>query len=170
MADIFLFKGIKPKRLSSDAIWLELLNALRKEGRIQQRELRKTVSTWRNKPTFEFVIGIAKDGVRVATGPGGNKDAAQHWVWTNDGTKPHAIVARRAPRLRFQTGFVPKTRHGQFKSYRGRRFGPWTSPRAVWHPGTEARNWTEILQKRRKRPFTRAMIKAIQRGARKMAK
>lgn len=171
MSTVFVFKAIKPKKLKVDAIRLEILNALRAEGRDQKKELKKTVTGWRGeKPDFESLIGLERPpgGASVLTGPTGSTKAVNKWVWTDQGTKPHIIRARRVPRLRFQTGYVPSTTPGKFTSRRSRRFGPVVRPRAVRHPGTKARNWTTILQKRRRRPFTKRMIRAMQKGSKKV--
>jgi len=168
MSVVVSLKAIKPKPLRVDAIRLELLNELRKEGREQQKELKKTVATWRNKPNFESLVGLerkAGGSAIVVTGPTGNDAAVNHWVWTDQGTRPHTIQARRAPTLKFRTGFVAKTRPRRFTSRRGRRFGLWRSPVSVRHPGTKPREWTKLLAKKRKRPFDQRMGNAMKRGA-----
>jgi hypothetical protein len=171
MPTVFVFKAIKPKKMKVDAIRLEILGELRKEGTVQRKELRKTTSGWRGeKPKFESLVGLGRPpgGASVLTGPTGSTKAVNKWVWTDQGTRPHLIRARRAPRLRFQTGYVPSTTPKKFTSRRSRRFGPTVRPKVVRHPGTKARGWTELLSKRRKRPFTKRMIKAMQRGATKV--
>ena len=102
MGTVFEFKTIKPKKLNIDAIRLELLNELRKEGTVQKKELKKTVSTWKSKPGFESLISLSGGDASILTGPVGDTEAVQHWVWTDEGTKPHRITARRAPFLRFR--------------------------------------------------------------------
>lgn len=168
MSVVVSLKAIKPKPLKVDAIRLELLNALRKEGTAQRKELKKTVRTWRDKPRFESLVGLerkAGGSAMVVTGPVGSDKAVAHWVWTDQGTRPHTIVARRAPTLKFRAGFVAKTRPRRFSSRRGRSFGPWRSPRMVRHPGTKPREWTKLLAKKRKKPFDKRMQDAMKRGA-----
>lgn len=162
-----VFKSIKPKRLKVDEYRKQILNALRAEGAFQKKELEKTVRTWKHKPNFEFLIGLTYEDAMVVTGPTGDTFAVQLWEWTDQGTKPHTIRAKRAPALRFQTGFQAKTVRGSFRSRRSRRFGPWVRPKQVKHPGTRARLWSETLTKRRKRPFMRRMISAMQSAAKK---
>ncbi|MHC4620472.1 MAG: hypothetical protein ACYTEQ_22220 [Planctomycetota bacterium] len=172
MSEVFVIKGIRPKKLKVGAIRLELLNALRKEGTLHRKELAKTVATWTgDKPKFSSAISLAAGGpAEVLTGPEGSQKAVNKWGWLNDGTRPHTIAAKRGPTLAFrQGGFRAKTRPGKFRSGPGRRAtGPWRFPRKVRHPGTKARDWTGILTKRRRKPFTRSMIRAMQKGAQKV--
>ncbi len=167
MGVVIALKAIKPKKLQIDKMRMEILNELRKEGTLHKQELEKTVTTWKHKPQFESLIGLTGRDATVVTGPTGSDKAVQLWEWTDLGTKPHIIRARRAPALRFRTGYRAKTTPGQFSSGRSKRFGPWRRPLMVRHPGTEARGWSETLTKRRKRPFTRRMIRAMQRAASK---
>lgn len=172
MADsLFLVKGIKPARLRVTEVRQKILNALRAEGRDQRKVLEPTVATWKGeKPDFESLIGLergANGSASVLTGPTGSEKAVNKWVWLDLGTKAHIIRARRLPTLIFRVGgFVSKTRPGSFQSRGGRRAsGPRVRPRSVSHPGTKARGWSEMATKRRRRPFTRRMVKAMQVGA-----
>lgn len=167
MAVVVSIKQIKGKKLNVDAIRKEIENALEEEAKFHRKELEKTVRTWRDKPTFESLTDYGGGDLVVITGPAGSGSGAQHWVWTDKGTRAHPIVARRAPALRFRAGNIPKTAPGQFSARVGGRVGPWRRPRAVRHPGTKPRKWTEILSKRRRGPFTKRMIKAMQAGASK---
>lgn len=156
-----LVKGIKPKKLKAKQVRLNLLNALRAEGRIVKKELEKTTASWKGaKPTFTFAIGLDGTDAIVLIGPAGSTEGAQKWVWLDEGTRPHIIQARNAPNLVFQTTFTPKTKVKTFSSGPGNIAPPWRKTKKVRHPGIEAREWsTEIVKRRRKR-FTRNMIKA----------
>jgi len=92
-------KAIKPKPLRVDAIRLELLNELRKEGAVQRKELKKTVKTWRGEtPEFESLIGLerkAGGSAMVVTGPTGSKKAVSKWEWLNSGTRIRWAVMSR---------------------------------------------------------------------------
>jgi hypothetical protein len=169
VSTVFVFKAIKPKKLKVDEIRLEILNALRAEGRDQRQELEKTTQTWkREKPKFESLIGLERPpgGASVLTGPTGSDKAVNKWTWLNEGTKIRWALMSRDWRS--------KTTVGKFSSGPGRGGVVIAGRRAMTarnirpRPGIKARNWTTILQKRRRRPFTRRMIKAIQRGAAKV--
>lgn len=163
----FVLKEIKPKKLQVDAILKEIEKALKEEGEYHQKKLGPTVRTWKNKPRFTSETDTSGGNLAVLTGPTGDGDAVQHWVWTDEGTRPHIIRARRAPALRFRAGNIPKTAPKQFSSRVGGKVGPWRRPFSVRHPGTTPRLWSETLSKQRRGPFTKRMIKATQRGASK---
>jgi hypothetical protein len=158
-----LVKGLKPKRLKIKEVRLNILNALREEGKIVKAELDKTTATWKGaKPTFEIAIGLTGRDAIVLIGPAGNKEGAQKWVWLDEGTKPHPIVAKNAPNLIFRDGrgFTPKTKVKTFSSGPGANTGPWVKKKQVTHPGIEARQWSTEIVKRRKKRFTRSILKA----------
>ncbi len=158
-----LSKPIKPKRLNTAKVRQNLLNALRKEGKIIAKEFDKTTASWKGeKPKFEVLIGVERPpgSVTVLVGPTGTEKAVLKWVWNDQGTRPHVIRAKNVPRLIFKTGYSAKTKPGFFGSFPGGSFGPTVSKFQVNHPGTEARGWSELIVKRRRKKFTQAMIKA----------
>ena len=65
-----LVKTIKPKKLAIDQVRLNILNALREEGRIIAKEFEKTTRTWKGtKPKFEVLIGLDSKDAIVVVGP-----------------------------------------------------------------------------------------------------
>ena len=169
----WVVKRIKPQRLRVDKIRLEILNALRAEGRTQVKEYEKTTASWKGeKPAFESLIDLTYEDASVLTGPTGSARAVQKWRWLDEGTKPPrggVIVPRRKKWLRFRAGYRAKTSPRRFSSRGGGPFGDVVFAKRVRRrKGIKARLWTETLAKRRRKPFTRAMIKAMQRAASKM--
>jgi len=166
MTTVVAMKAIKPKRLKVDAIRLEILNELRKEGTVHKQELRKTVKTWRGeKPKFESLIGLTGQDTTVVTGPTGSEKAVNKWVWLDQGTRIRWALMSRDWRS--------KTTPRKFSSGRGSGRVVIAGRRAMQsrgirpRPGIKAREWSTLLTKRRKRPFTRRMIKAMKRAANK---
>ncbi len=156
-----LVKPIKPKKLAIDEIRLNVLNALREEGRIIAKEFEKTTQTWKGaKPKFEVLIGLTGKDATVVVGPTGSDKAVLKWVWIDQGTKPHKIRAKNVPLLKFRSGFSPKTLPNKIASFPSGSFGPFVSKKEVNHPGTEPRNFTKIVVKRRRKKFVDSMIKA----------
>jgi hypothetical protein len=156
-----LVKGLKPKKLRIDKVRLNILNELRAEGRIIKKEFEKTTTTWKGaKPTFKIAIGLTGQDAIVIVGPAGDTEGAQKWVWLDEGTKPHVIKAKNVPNLKFRTNFTPKTKVKTFSSRKGSIKPPWRSTPQVRHPGIEARDWTGEIAKRRRKPFTKRIIKA----------
>lgn len=164
---LFQIKGIRPKKLQVDSIRLELLNELRRQGKETEAEFAKTVATWNDKPKFESEISLSGGDAMVLTGPTGSDEAVQHFEWVDQGTKPHIIRPRRGRVLRFSSKFTPKTRKGWIGSQRGGPSGDPVYAPVVHHPGTQARELSEAIQKRRKKKFTEGMVDAMQRGAAK---
>ena len=166
MTVVIAMKAIKPKRLKVDAIRLEILNELRKEGTVHRKELNKTTATWKGeRPKMESLFGLSKGDATVVTGPTGSDKAVNKWVWLNDGTKIRWAL--------MSNDWRSKTTPRRFKSGRGRGRVVVAGKRYMLRhgipprPGIKAREWTVLLTKRRKRPFTRRMIKAMQRAAKK---
>ena len=165
---VIVFTPIIPKELNVSVFRLEILNALRKEGTVHRKELKRTVTTWDDAPRIESKVSLnKKNGASVQTGPTGSEDAVNHWIFTDEGTSPHLITARRAPSLRFQAGYTPRTRVGKFTSGQSRRFGAWRSPVTVRHPGTTAREWSKELSISRQRPFETRIRGAIEKAAKR---
>jgi len=160
-----LLKSIKPQRLKVDAIRLELLNALRSEAAAIKKEYRKTVQSWDDPPSFDDAISLAKGDAVALVGPTGSQQQVNKFLWLDKGTRIRwALMSRN---------WRSKTRPGQLNSGPGSGRVIIAGRRAMQsrniqpRPGIEARNWTDIIAQRRRRPFQRAMVKAIQRGARK---
>jgi hypothetical protein len=162
---VFQIKSIKPQKLRVDAIRLELLNELRKQGTATRRELEKTVRTWQDAPRFETIISLAGGDAAALTGPVGSEMQVQKFVWLDKGTRIRWAVMSR--------DWQSKTRPGRLNSGPGSGRVVIAGRRAMQarnirpRPGIEARNWTEIVASRRKRPYQRAMVKAMQRAAQK---
>jgi hypothetical protein len=159
---VILTKQIRPKKLKIDEVRLQLLNAIRAEGRAILKEYGKTVATWRRKPKFEQLIGLDKQQATVLVGTD-----SEIYKYVDEGTRPHRIVPRRARYLRFQVGYRAKTVPNVIGSTAGGKFGPIVYRKAVQHPGFPGRNFTKIIQHRRKKPFRDAMLKAAQKGVAK---
>ena len=158
------FKAIVSPKINPNAYKLEMLKALDREVQIDKRMLQKTVTTWKSpKPVFktESKVSESKGAVgRVWT-------ESEIWNWTDKGTKAHYIVARNAPYLKFKGGGKAKTRVRTLGSGRGKSGKNWVQKKVVRHPGTEAREWSQEVIKRRRAYFLRDMEKANARGVRK---
>lgn len=175
---MFTARPIKASRLKMDPVRLEILNALRKEGRAQVAELNKTVATWKNAPKFEFKISLKRRTqlASVRTEPTGDADAVQIWIWLNEGTKPHDIKPKQPGvyPLRFvwdgPGSYQAKTEPRVVGSSSGGATGDVVYFHKVRHPGTEAREWTEVILNERRRPFTALITEAVRRGLAKAKK
>jgi len=161
MAEIvWTVKSIKPKKLRIDAVRLQLLNALRAEGKVQREKLEQTTATWKGeKPDFESLIGLSKGDASVATGPTGDEMGCKKWGWLNEGT--------RVRRALMSPDWRSKTHRRNFRSGAGAGHMVYVS-RRLNRPGIKAREWTKLLQEQRRRPFTKRMMQAMRRGLNKL--
>lgn len=160
MAEILQVKAIKAKKMNLKQVREELLKAAKAEAKENEKLLSEPVSTWTGaKPKPESLVEVGRNDVTVLTGMNGSEEALNKFKWLNEGT-----------RVRYATmsqDWKSKTKPGVLKSGRGRGRMLFVNRRRP-RPGIKARGWTELIQKRRKRPFTNAMIKAKNRGLDKL--
>jgi hypothetical protein len=138
------------------------------------KEFRKIVANWRNAPGFASRKVLNSDGFRIYVYPTGNEEAKQLWQWNVEGTRAHAIVPVNAPMLRFEWGgkgsYVPKTGPGG-KWYGGPGTvvnGTTRYSMGVMHPGTEPRNWPEVVAEQEASFYSREVENAWRRSLRKI--
>ncbi len=96
-------------------------------------------STWSKQPHFEATA--VKDGYIIGTDD-------EIFQYVDEGTPPHIITPKRAKVLAFGAGGTPKSQPGVIGSRGGSRGSTKVFAHLVHHPGTEARNFTELVHKR----------------------
>lgn len=160
MASVLQFKQIKPKRFQGSKAVNILLGATRKAGNDIRKDFEETTKTWTNKPEFQVVYAVRPNGPEVLVGTDN-----EIYRYVNEGTKPHPIFPVRAKALRFQAGYVAKTVPGQLFSRAGGSFGNVVFRPYVMHPGTEARNFDDIIQKAWKSKFKTRIEQAMREAA-----
>jgi len=152
-------KPIMPKR-SLASLGQKVVNQqaarLQQDGENIRRDFEKTTATWNHKPRFE--VNLLRTASQMTV-----------YVYTDDeiyqyvdkGTRPHVIRPRRAKALRFQWGgpgsYKAKTSVGVISSRAGGSSGPEVLFKHVTHPGTAARNFTEVIQKKWAPKLTKAL-------------
>jgi hypothetical protein len=99
-------------------------------------DFQKTTATWSKQP--DWTMKEQSDGYLVGT----NNDI---WNMLDRGTRAHRIIARRAKRLRFSSGYRAKTRPGFVGSQSGGAGGGVVFAQSVMHPGTTARGWSKLI-------------------------
>ncbi len=162
---IVVWKEIKPKTLKQDAMRIALLTAMNKVGVDIKKDFEKTTSTWSTDVDFEIVKDLRRSGVTPQILVGTDNEI---YKFVDKGTKAHLIKPKRAKKLRFQSGYRAKTSVNRIGSRRGGPFGETVFSSGVRHPGTKARNFSKILQKKWQSIFKRRMEKAM-RQARKVS-
>jgi hypothetical protein len=105
------------------------------------RKYRSTVRTWANPPQFQADTDFTSTSASTVVGTD-----SEVYGYVDRGTRPHAI-APKGPGypLRFRSKYQAKTRPGVIGSRQGGASGHWIHAMAVWHPGTQARRFTEII-------------------------
>lgn len=113
------------------------------------------VRDWEHKPKFQTRKVITADKITMTVFPTG--DNADIYTFVDQGTKPHIIKAKNAPRLAFQTGYSPKTlaRPARTVSGGGKAIGPMVFAKQVNHPGSEAREFSKTIAEDIKPDFKR---------------
>lgn len=126
----------------------------------------KTVSTWEHKPEFS-VLGSTgfRIGRTVMEITVGTEDEIYGYV--DLGTKKHLIRPRRARVLAFGVGGSPKTRPNRLLAQTGSAGTIRAFAQVVHHPGTKARNFSKMIQKKHQQRNT--LGKAIQSRIDKLA-
>lgn len=99
-------------------------------------------SDWETDVTFDARVEVQGGNIVIGIGPRRN---AKIWIFVDQGTRAHIIRPRRAKRLRFQGGYSARTRPGRAHVGSGTASGDVIYSAGVWHPGTEAREFTATI-------------------------
>ena len=123
-----------------------------------------TTEGWKNQPGWLRNYEFSPTRLSVRVYPGGK--AAEIYALVNSGSPPHPIRARRAPTLRFQTGYRAATSPRVLTSRAASRFGPVITPVQVHHPGFEAREFDETIAKEYRPVFEQDVQDTINKAVR----
>lgn len=108
-------------------------------GRGMRTDLEKTTRTWKHKPIFTIRIDTKGDAlVSVFT------DSLIYY-FVSHGTEPHIIKPRRKKVLAFNVPFTAKTKVRWIGSRNGSRGKLQVFSKGVMHPGTEAREYDQVV-------------------------
>jgi len=121
-----------------------------------RRDFEKTTRTWVKKPKFTVSVKREVNALLVDTG---TDDEIYGYV--TEGTRPHIIRARNAPRLLFRFPSVAKTQPNVLRSGPGKTGSQWASKLEVHHPGTEARNFHVVIAERFRDNFVEDCNRAL---------
>lgn len=129
-------KMIQPKPIRTKSIRKAVDAALKATSEEVRTNYDLATWNWKNRPEWKIIGPRSKAGNRELVW----ETESTPFVFVDQGTEgPYPIVAKNAPTLKFQTGFIPMTQPGRLVSQPGASFGPWASPIAVEHPGIKAR-------------------------------
>lgn len=159
-------KFIKPQKMKLKEVRLEILNELRKQGREVTVEMAKPLATWKDKPKINFAIGLDKEAATLLVGPEGSEEQVNKFIWLDKGTKKRWALMSK--------DWSSKTKPNSFTASRGSGRVIIAGRKAMQkrgigvRPGIKARGWTEALMKKRRKPFTRGIIDAKNKGVDKI--
>jgi len=162
MPSAIVGKVIKPGRFNEQAFAQRLEARATQAGQVIKADFEATTKTWKHQVVFEVVLAFPppKIEVMIATDD-------EIYGYVNNGTEAHEIWAGAytgksdKTRLAFSSQFVPKTKPGIIGSNPGFVGERDTFVPMVNHPGTEARNFDKVIQKKREPWFKRQMEGAM---------
>ena len=124
-------------------------------GRGMRTDLEKTTRTWKHKPIFTIRIDTKGDAlVSVFT------DSLIYY-FVSHGTEPHIIKPRRKKVLAFNVPFTAKTKVRWIGSRNGSRGKLQVFSKGVMHPGTEAREYDQVVTDKSQPKFEILMQRRI---------
>lgn len=141
----------------------DIERALQRHQEGTRQDLKATTRTWETVVVFRIKIE-RKRGELVITASTNSKV----YGWVNDGTRAHIIRPKKAAFLQFQSGYRAKTAPGVIGSRSGGAPGDTVRTRLVLHPGTEARNFTEVIARKRQKLLQSEIQTAINRTGRRV--
>ena len=154
MGNFVLIKPIKPKKLNEAAMRQALRHAEERVGRVLVKDFQETTKTWEHPVLFKVHTHVRKGDYEVSVEISTDDEI---WWYVNEGTKPHeswaGIYTGRSNKkvLAFASAFTPKTKPGSTQSGSGMKGETDTFRPYVNHPGTEARDFTGQIRKRREK-------------------
>ena len=158
---MLVFKPIRPSKFKLKAFVAEFEKEAKATANDIELDFELTTATWEHQVDFEKLVDV--DGPASVDIFVGTDDEIYGYV--NDGTEEHIIEPKGPYPLSFQSGYKAKTSPGKMTARTGGAFGPAVFAAWVLHPGTEARNFDEEIQKVWKPKFKRRMEKAMKRAS-----
>ena len=126
------------------------------------------VSDWKSDVGFAAKKYIRPNSITIYVYPTGSDKKI--WTYVDQGTKPHPILPKNAPLLAFKWGgkgsYVPKTMARPARTVVGGGFvqgGSLVKMKAVNHPGSEGRFFSEAIAKDSQPDFERLIENAFRR-------
>lgn len=140
---------------------------MREEAEIERRMFLRTVRTWSHKPHFQMEqrldTGRRRGSVKVWT-------TDQVYGWIDEGTKAHYVPKSGVATMMFPSRSRPKTKVRTIGSGAGSRSN-YITRRGRWRvSGITPRKFSAEVKKRRRKPYTKSMNDAVERGVNKNKK
>lgn len=161
------FRAVHPSFYDVEAVVRASEKQVDEVARKMVDDFRKTTRTWEHKVVFGVTV-LSRGGEHLAAV--GTNDEIYRYV--DQGTRPHEIRARRKKFLAYRKGgFRAKTTPRKLSSSSGARAtGPLRRPKAVMHPGTDAREFSKEVAKKWRNPSARLIQEAITDAIKRLVK
>jgi hypothetical protein len=172
VSGLYAAKEIKAGKLRVDVFRLELLSEVHKVARLMRADLEANTATWKHQPKWKENVSL-RGGSSIYMELADDSDAATIYKYVDRGTRPHEIWAgfytgkSSHKTLAFPSVSTPKTQPNTLGSGPGGSSGPTVMVPHVDHPGTAARNFTDMLQQKWQPLYKRHMEDAMRRAAAK---
>jgi hypothetical protein len=157
---MIVMKSISPRRFNNEAFKQVIEAEVNRVADDIQKDFEATTATWKHKPEFEKVVSFEPSPVEVMVS---TDDPI--YAYVDKGTREHYIFPVKAKALAFPSGYKAKTTPDVLGSQAGGSFGPTVFSMGVLHPGTEARNFDKMIQKKWDKAFKTRMEKAMREAA-----
>jgi hypothetical protein len=138
-----MVKKIAPKKLDVAGMVQALADAVIAMNQEVLADFEQTTATWEHPVRFTQNIEVGPNRIEATV-----TTEDEIYGYVDKGTRPHLILPVRAKALRFQSGYKAKTIPNVIGSQSGGSFGDTVFSKGVMHPGTEARNFDEIIRKK----------------------
>lgn len=158
---VVTFKAIQPELYDVRAYYSELKKAANQIGFGMLRDFQKTTRGWETVVEFYIRATVTQSIAEVTVGTDN-----EIYGYVEKGTRPHVISPVRAKVLRFQSGYRPATTPGRLRSRTARHSGDLVFARRVQHPGTEARNFSQIVADRWEAKAAKLWLQAFRNASR----
>ena len=155
MALVIKVIPIKAEAFDSAKVMKNIGESLERSGKRMQKKFAETIKNFTEEtvenPTMDYEVEVGDKDASVWAGPRGSERAVEKWSRLDNGSMyPHVILPRRATYLKFPfqgvgDSYIPSTTPRQFSSTRRQKLGPYVYRRSVWHPGFEARMWSDQM-------------------------
>ena len=159
-------KAYTAKKFDQNILFEELRLGMDETAAEIKKQFNKTTKTWKHKVKFEKKKDYQPHLLTVVVF---TEDEIYGYV--HEGTKPHKIRAKNVPRLAFVWGGKGSYRSATVPRWIGSRgasvSGALVRPVEVNHPGTEAREFSEVIAEYERYGFKKRMNNHIKKAVKR---
>ncbi len=178
LGSIRIIKRPPPAAVQFKAIQNQIARELKSVGQAHVNERHKVVSNFDTNIEFGYRVSATQKQITLSVvvenaGTQVSKGFSVGNLWKaldKTGTRgPYPIPKNPQPgkRLAFRTNYQPHTRPIGRSGGPGRATGPLVRPIQVMHPGIKPRHFSQVINKRLRKQFERAIDRGVRIGAKR---